>query len=92
MAKIVLPTDFTLDDLLCVLEEQEQVESSGFHTRREWEEILGASKYEMKRLLNLAWKRGVLLRDRHRRECMDGVVRSVPVYAFNVEKTSEDET
>jgi len=87
--EIDLRSDFTLDELLSVLKAQEQTEDSGFHTRREWEEILGISKYEVKELLHIAWKKGVLLRDRHSRECMDGVMRRVPVYAFNVEKQVE---
>ena len=86
--QIDLRSDFTLDELLGVLKEQE-VESDGFRTRREWEEILGISMHKVKDLLHLAWKKGVLLRSRHRRESLDGAMRHVPVYAFNVEKVGD---
>ena len=88
--QIDLRSDFTLDELLGALKEQE-VESGGFRTRREWEEILGISMHKVKSLLHLAWKKGVLLRSRHRRESIDGAMRHVPVYAFSIEKTNEVE-
>jgi len=90
--QIDLRSDFTLDDLLSALEEQEQVESGNFHTTNEWCEILGTSGYKVAKLLHLALKKGVLLRAKHQREGLDGINRPTQVYAFNVEKVSEDET
>ena len=88
--QIDLRSDFTLDELLGVLKEQE-VESGGFRTRREWEEILGVSRYKVKQLLHLARKKGILLRSRHRRESIDGTTIPVQVYAFNIEGDRNDE-
>ena len=88
--QIDLRSDFTLDELLGTLKEQE-VESGGFRTRREWEEILGVSRYKVKQFLHLARKKGILLRSRHRRESIDGTTRPVQVYAFNVEGDKNDE-
>lgn len=88
--QIDLRSDFTLDELLGTLKEQE-VESSGFHTSREWGETLGISGYRVTRLFRLALKKGVLLRNRHLRESIDGSLRPVQVYAFNVEEASETE-
>ena len=88
--QIDLRSDFTLDELLGTLKEQE-VESGGFHTRREWEEILGVSGYKVTQLLHLARKKGILLHSRHSRESIDGTVRPVQVYAFNIEGDKNDE-
>jgi len=87
--QIDLKSDFTLDDLLCVLEEQE-LQRSGFYTRREWGKILGVSGYKVSKLLHLAKDKGILNVTRHRRESIDGTIRPVQVYAFDVEKVNED--
>ena len=88
--QIDLRSDFTLDELLGVLKEQE-IESGGFRTRHEWEEILGASGYKVKQLLHLAREKGILLYSRHHRESIDGTVRPIQVYAFNVKGDRNDE-
>jgi len=89
MTEIMLPTDFTLDDLLNVLDVQGQQEHIGFHTLKEWKELLGVSSYRMTKLLHLAASKGILLRDRqHRANVLNGVVRPVQVYGFK----SEDKT
>jgi len=88
--QIDLKSDFSLDELLGVLKEQE-VESGGFRTHREWEEILGISGYRVTKLLHIARGKGILLHSRHNRESIDGTTRPVQVYAFNVEKQAEGE-
>lgn len=89
--QIDLRSDFTLDELLGTLKEQE-VESSGFHTGLEWQEILGITRYKITNLLRLARKKNILLYERHRREGIDGTWRPTQVYAFEIEKTDEDVT
>jgi len=91
MAEIALQTDFTLDDLLFSLGTQEQEGDDSFHTSKEWQKILGVSKTRVSKLLHLALEKGILLRDRQSRESVDGVTRRIQVYAFNIEKVSDDE-
>ena len=90
--QIDLRSDFTLDELLNVLKAQEQTEGSGFHTRCEWQEVLGVTGYKIAQLLHLAMQNGILLRAKHQREGIDGMWRPTQVYAFAVEKVSENET
>lgn len=90
--EIDLQSDFTLEELLGALKGQEREEGKGFHTRIEWQEILGVTHYRISKLLLLAKKKNKLLHAKHLREGVDGEMRPTRVYAFDVESTGEIET
>jgi len=85
MTEIEVGTAFTLDDLLAAVQQSEQAE--GFFTRQEWQERLGVhTDVAMIKLLKEAQKRKLLDVARARRDCLDGVVRTVPVYRIRLKE------
>ena len=89
MTEIALPTDFTLDDLLGVLDVQEQHDGTEFRTLKEWSAYLGVTNYRMSKLLHLADSKDILIRGKQRRaNVLNGVIRPTSVYAFKSESAT----
>ena len=85
MTEIEVGTAFTLDDLLAAVHQSEQAE--GFYTRREWQQRLGVhTATVMADLLHMVQDAGLLDVARARRDCLDGVVRTVPVYRIRLKE------
>jgi len=85
MTEIDVGTAFTLDDLLAAVQQSEQAE--GFYTRQEWQRKLGVhTATVMCDLLHMVQDAGLLDVARARRDCLDGVVRTVPVYRIRLKE------
>jgi hypothetical protein len=81
------PADFTLDELLDFLREDQEAE--GYYTSAEWGERLGLSPYKINKLLKMAKARGCLLVTRSPRERLDGSMFPTAVYAFELGRENE---
>jgi hypothetical protein len=82
MNKTPIP-DFTLDQLLADLAGPEQ-SLEGYHTAREWRQLLNTNEKRMGELLRLAAEQDKLSVARAPRRQIDGAMRQVPVYAFEL--------
>lgn len=83
MSATTLKPGFTLDDLLAELAKRPEP-LQGYKTLVEWRDDLGVSDGRMHEILVTAKRRGVLVTSRDGREAIDGSLRRVPVYRFEV--------
>jgi hypothetical protein len=75
--------EFTLDELLAQLQ-VEQETFTGYRTAGEWCDALSVSMTRLKRLLRLAQQQSRLAVRHERRLSVDGLMRQVPVYRFEI--------
>ncbi len=79
-----MPAPFTLDELLAVLRQGEEQDLTGYMTVREWRERLHAPEDKMRALIREGLAKGLVARQRVPREAIDGTMRPITVYAFNL--------
>jgi len=81
--QIRIETDFTLDDLLGVVQKEEGEEiPEGYLTTQQWADWAGKTNAWMADFLNRAFRSGVLESERVPMHCRDGVIRRVAAYKF----------
>lgn len=85
--EIPIPTEFTLEELLELLESQEGKElPDGYLTTLEWKEYFNISILRVRQLLRKAKAAGVLLIAKLPRENIMGSMQPRPVYKFDISK------
>ena len=85
--QIKLETDFSLDDLLALVQKKEGEQiPEGYLTTQQWAEWAGKTYSWSADFLNRAFRSGVLDSQRIPMACRDGVMRRVPAYKFIFQK------
>ncbi len=86
MSENEVPADFTLDQLLAYLGQQEEEVARGYRTREEWAEYFGISPHQMLRIIHEARTVGILLVTKDWRFRVNGTRQRQPVYSFELER------
>lgn len=90
MSNVIVPAQFTLQDLLAALRQGAETDLSGYLTAEEWGERLGICNIKkMRGLIRQGLRSGLVNRAMTQREAIDGTQRWVPVYAFDLSKVEE---
>ena len=81
---------FTLEELLAALGEKPE-EMDGYHSSKEWAEMLGTNVRRMRELIGEAVEAGIVRRQRVKREAIDLTSRWTTLYAFKLDEKEEIE-
>jgi hypothetical protein len=81
---------FTLNELLDHLSDKGKTERPGYKTTREWAEFLDLSLKSVRKILNDAWEKNVLLRDEIIRTRYDGRKQKIHVYNFVIPEANNN--
>ena len=85
--EIKIETDFSLDDLLTLVQKEEGREiPEGYLTTQQWADWAAKTNSWMAEFLNRAFRNGVLDSQKIPVACRDGVTRRVPAYKFVFQK------